>query len=94
MTLVENNFRGDVFWSSTYGKGPSFSQEFSKSKVCQLEIAIISNQKVLWFQVTENDIFRMQVFEAWGHSCSVETSLVGAERFHVSQVSKKLSSVD
>jgi len=93
VALIENNFRGDVLRCSANGEGSPLSQELSKPKVSKFEITVISNQKILRLEVSEDNIFAVQVFKATSDDRAVKTGLISCERLDVSQVCKELSSV-
>jgi len=92
--LVQNNFWSDVLRSSTNRKRPALVQKFSKPKVSKFEVAVVSNEQIFRFQISEDDIFAMQIFEAGGNNGAVEAGLVSGERFNIPQVGEKFSSVD
>ena len=43
MTLIQNDFRSDVFGSTANSEGSSFVQHFCETEVSELEIAVISD---------------------------------------------------
>ena len=94
VTLVQNNFRSDVFWSSADGEGSAFGQKLGESEVCEFEVAVVADEKVFWFQISEDDVFAVEVFEAAGDGCPVEAGLVGGEGLDVAEIGEELSAVD
>lgn len=82
VTLVKNDFRSDVFWSSANSECSSFVEHFCEPEVSELEIAVVGDQQVLRLQVSEDDIFVVQILETRSDSGCVESCLVGGERLH------------
>lgn len=94
MPLIQNHLRSYVLRRSTDGKRSSLGQKLGKSEVSELQVAIIADQQVFRLEVSEDDVFGVQILKTTGNCGRVEPSLVSSERFHISEVSKELSSVD
>ena len=88
VALVQNDFRGNVLRSTADGECSSFIKHFSKSEICKFQVTIVSDQKILRFEVPKNNIFAMQVFKATGHNWPVESGLVSCEWFDGTQICK------
>ena len=66
MALLFYDFGRQVFWSAAYRKGLIFLEDIvlGKPKVSQLNVAITSNQNVLRFQVSIENIHTMKVLKS------------------------------
>lgn len=62
VALVLQDLGGQVFGCSTEGKGSIF-YGLSKSKICKFEISIWSDENVLRFEVTVDDVLGVEVLE-------------------------------
>jgi hypothetical protein len=53
VSLLEEDFRRDVLWRSAEGVGfvALFDIEFGEAEVRELEVALLVEQDVFWFQV-------------------------------------------
>lgn len=94
MSLVENNFRCNVFRCSTYCESSTFIQNLCETKICKFEISIVSNQQILRFEIPKDNVLGVQVFETTSYSGGIKFALIGRKTFDWSQVSEKLSSID
>ncbi len=94
MSLVQDNFRSNILWSSTDGKCSSLIQYLGESKIGELQITIIGDEEILRLQISKDDIFIMEIFETTGHCGTIEPCLVSCKWLNGSQVSEKLSSID
>ena len=94
VALIQDDFWGDVFGGSTNGEGSAFVQYFGEPKIGEFEVTIVGDEKIFGFEVSEDDVLGVKVFEARGNSGSVESGLVGCKGFDWSEVSEKFSSVD
>ena len=64
VSLVEDNFRSDIFGSSTDGEGSAFGEELSETEVGKFEVSVVADEEVFGFQVSEDDVFAVEIFEA------------------------------
>ena len=64
-----------------------------KSKVCDLQVSITSNQKILWLQVSVSYALRVHVLECKQNLCSVEKSHVVGEVLLAPQESENLTTL-
>lgn len=94
VTLVEDDFWGDVLWRSANGEGPAFVQDLGETEVRQLEVAVVADQQVLWLEVSKDDVLAVQVLKAGGHSGRIEAALVRREGLHRTQIGEELAAVD
>ena len=94
MALIQDDFRGDVFRGSTNGEGSSFIEDFGEPEVGEFEVAIVGDEKIFWFEVSEDYVLGMKVFEAGSDGGRVESGLIGCKGFDRSEVGEKFSSVD
>ena len=94
VALVEYDLGGDVFGGSADGEGSSLGEELGKSKVGELEVAIVADEEVLGLKISEDDVLGVEVFEAGGDDRAVEAGLVGGEGLDVPEVGEELSAVD
>lgn len=79
MALVEDDFRSNVLGSTADGESSAFIEDFRESEVSEFQVTIVGDKKILWLEVSEDDIFAVQVFEATGDSSCVEPRLVSGE---------------
>lgn len=56
VALIENDFGSDVFGGSTNREGSAFSKEFRKAKVSKFQVAVVSDQKIFRFEISEDDV--------------------------------------
>ncbi len=81
MTLVQENFRSDVLWGAANCES-AFGNDFCESEVNHFQISILAYHDVLWFQVTIDDIFSVQVFEDGDYLSTVEYCLFKVKMLH------------
>jgi hypothetical protein len=81
VALIQDDFWGDVFGGSTNGEGSAFVQYFGESKIGEFEVTIVGDEKIFGFEISEDDVLGVKVFEARGNSGSVESGLVGCKGF-------------
>lgn len=64
MPNIEDDLRGDVLWCATESVGaiPRL-QPLDEAKVCELEVAILSDKHILWLKVSVDQILPMQVLK-------------------------------
>lgn len=93
MALVENDLGGNVLGSAANGEGPAFIKDLGEPEIGEFQIAVICEQQVLRFQVSEDYIFVVQIFEAGSHSWSVKSGLICGEGLDRSEVGEQLASV-
>jgi hypothetical protein len=79
VALVQDDFRGDVFRGTANGKGSAFIEDFCKPEIGQFEVSIISDEKIFGFEVSENNIFAMKVFEARSNGGCIESGLISSK---------------
>ena len=79
MALVQDNFRGKVFRGTADGKGSAFVEDFGESEIGKFEVSIVGDEKIFGFEVSEDDVFAVKVFEARGDGGCVEAGLIGGE---------------
>jgi hypothetical protein len=94
MTLVQNNLRGNVLRSTANSESSSLIENLGKSEIGKLQITVVSDQEILGFEISIDDILGVKVFKTASNSGSVESGLLSRERFDRSEVSEELSSVD
>lgn len=70
MSLVEKDLRSKVLGGSTERKRPGLD-DFGEAEVCQFQIAIFANKKILWFQVSIDNVLRMEILEDQGNLCCI-----------------------
>lgn len=95
-TLVAllQHFWSQVFWSSANGEGPEVVQFFGESQVYQFGESFGVHHDILGFEVSEDDVFGVQVADGIQHSCHVEHRSVVVESAVPSQSSEQLSSLN
>lgn len=94
MALIQDDFRGDILRGSTNGEGSSFIEDFGEPEIGEFEVTIVGDEKIFGFEVSEDYVLRMKVFEAGSDGGSVESGLIGGKGFNRSEISEKFSSVD
>jgi len=94
VTLVEDDFRGDILRGAADGEGSAFCEELGEAEVSKFEVAVIAYQQILRLQVSEDDVFAVQVLKAAGNNGAIEACLVSGKRLHVSEVGEELPAVD
>lgn len=91
MALIKKYLGSNVLWSSANGVSP-LSNNLSKPKVNELEIAVSANHDVLWLQVSVYNILRLEILEYGNHLSSIESRLLGVEVANRSVMRKKITS--
>lgn len=94
VTLVKDNLGSNVFRSPANSEGPAFSEELGKAKVSKLEVAVVADEEIFWFEVPENDVLGVEIFEAGGDDGPVEAGLVGGEGLDVAEVGEEFAAID
>ncbi len=94
VALVQDDFRGDVLRGTANGKGSAFIEDFGESEISQFEVSIVGDEKIFGFEVSEDNIFAMKVFEARGNGGCIESGLISGEGLDWSEISEKLTSID
>lgn len=79
VALVQDDFRGDVLRGTANGKGSAFIEDFGESEISQFEVSIVGDEKIFGFEVSEDNIFAMKVFEARGNGGCIESGLISGE---------------
>lgn len=65
VALILDDLRGDVLRGTTEGIGPIAGQEsLDEAEISNLDVPILLHKHVLWFQVSVNQIFRVQVLKS------------------------------
>lgn len=62
MALVQQDLGSEVFWGPAQSVGSSLDY-LGEAEVSEFEIAVVGNQQVLGFEISENNIFIMQMLE-------------------------------
>lgn len=63
VSLGGNYFRSKVIWSST--QGPSdIGDILRETKVCNLQMAMTIEEKILWLEITVDDLVMVQVLQS------------------------------
>ena len=73
MALVCDNFRRHILWCAA--KCPSFffnRKLLGKTKICQLYVSRGIQKKILWFQVSVDDAFFMEVIKGEDDTSHIE----------------------
>lgn len=94
MPLVKDYLWSNILWSSANGKGPALVEELCESKVRQLKIAIVGNEQVFRFKVSEYNILAVKVLETAGHCGPVEPGLICGEWLNRPQICEELATID
>lgn len=63
VSLGGDYFRSKIIWSST--QGPSdIGDILRETKVCNLQVAMAIEQKILWLEITVDDLVMVQVLKS------------------------------
>jgi hypothetical protein len=79
VALVQDDFRGNIFRGTTNSKGSAFIKDFGKSEIGQFEVSVVGDEKIFGFEVSEDNIFAMKVFEARGNGSCIKSGLISGE---------------
>jgi hypothetical protein len=74
VTLIQKDFWSNILWGAANSEG-AFGNDFSEAEVNHLQISILPYHYIFWFQVTIDDIFRMQVLKDSEYLGTVENCL-------------------
>ena len=72
VSLVQENLRCQILWSSTKSKCSIFDF-LGESEVCDLDIAILGNENVLGLEISVDDIALVQIFKGQNNLGRIET---------------------
>lgn len=89
MALILQNFGRKILWRATKGKG-SVLNNFSKTKISELNVAIGGNEYILRFKISVDDIFAMEVLEDEDELRGVEGGFVRFKHAFFSEVGEEL----
>lgn len=89
MALILQNFWRQILRRATKGKS-SVLNNFSKTKISELNVAIGGNEYILRFEISVDDIFAMEVLEDEDELRGVEGGFVGFEHAFFSEVGEEL----
>ena len=89
MALILQNFGRQILRRATKGKS-SVLNNFSKTKISELNVAIGGNEYILRFEISVDDIFAMEVLEDEDELRGVERGFVGFENAFFSEVGEEL----
>ena len=94
-----DDLRGKVLGSTTVRVGASSclvrrQSLFTETKVCDLDVAFMVKQHVLWFQITIDNAVLMEAAQCLDQLCCVETSSPLAKLLVLAQMIEKLSTIE
>jgi len=90
VTLVKKHLRGEVFGGTAERVGTGLT-ELGETEIRELEVAFLINQNVFGFEITVNNMLRVEVLEHQRHLGRVKHSVVRLERSFSSEESEKLT---
>lgn len=62
VALVEEDLRREIFGRATHRERPIFN-DFGEAEISDFEVAVLAEQKVLWFQVAVDNVLRVHMLE-------------------------------
>lgn len=72
VALILKNLGSQILWSSTKSEC-SILDRFGKTKVCEFEISVDSNEDVLGLEIAINDVFGVEILEDENNVGCIET---------------------
>ena len=65
VALILDDLWGDVLWGTAESVGPIAGHEsLDETEISNLDVPILLNKHVLWFQVSINQVLRVQVLKS------------------------------
>ena len=92
----QDNLWGKILWSTAESIGHAISRllDFGQSEVCELQIALLIKQDILWLQVSVDDAVRVQVLQSQDDLSCIEARSILRKANLIAQMEEELAAIE